>query len=376
MKPRRASDSPYKVLFQDRGLLAETVCLLVPELAATLDFGTAAALDKEHLTAAARTRLQDKLHRVEHRTGALRNGRRPYLLVLLEFQSRRDRHMAWRMRDYLHLVESGLRETGTFAQEGQMPAMLSAVVHNGQRPWSAAATWTAPLTGDGPPVQVPMYGTVDLPVLATGPDGGGCRLTAGSRLATLAGLESAPQAHLPRLLLAAFRRYGGAESAAFRRGLHLRVAAVLARGDASRLPSLAVCEQLLAEKQGEKMTAMLDATMARWAEAKVAEGVAQGLEQGVAQGKAQGLEEGVAQGKAQGLEQGKAQGRMEMFGQLVAVRFGAGVAAQATALLADGSRDLPLDASKWLLGSETPAALLARLRTTTPTAGNGAAQGT
>ena len=65
------------------------------------------------------------------------------------------------------------------------------------------------------------------------------------------------------------------------------------------------------------MTAMLDATMARWAEAKVAEGVAQGLEQS----------------KALGLEQGKAQGRVEMFRQLVAVRFDAGVAAQATALL-------------------------------------------
>ena len=312
------------------------------------------ALDKEHLTAAARTRLQDKLHRVEHRTGALRNGRRPYLLVLLEFQSGHERHMAWRMRDYAHLVEASWRESGTVAQEGRMPAMLSAVVHNGERPWSAGATWAAPLTGDGPPVQVPMYGTVDLPVLATGPDSHGRRLVAGSRLATLAGLESAPQAHLPRLLLAAFERYRGAESAALRRGLHLRVAAVLARGGAGGLPTLAACEQLLAENRGEKMTAMLDATMARWAEAKVAEGV--------------------EQGKAQGIEQGKAQGRVEMFGQLVAFRFGAGVAAQATALLANVSGDLPL-ASEWLLGSETPAALLARLRAMTPAAGNGAPRG-
>ena len=115
------------------------------------------------------------------------------------------------------------------------------------------------------------------------------------------------------------------------------------------------------------MTAMLDATMARWAEAKVAEGVAQGIEQG----KAQGIEQGVAQG----IEQGVAQGRMEMFGQLVTFRFGAGVAAQATALLANVSGDLPSDASKWLLGSETPAALLARLRAMPPAAGNGAPQG-
>ena len=72
------------------------------------------------------------------------------------------------------------------------------------------------------------------------------------------------------------------------------------------------------------MTAVLDATMARWAEAKVAEGVAQGIEQG----------------------------RMEMFGRFVALRFGAGVAAQATTLLADVAGGLPFDASKWLLECE------------------------
>ena len=57
----RSSDSPYKVLFLDPGLFEETVCLVAPELAATLDFSTATALDKEHLTAQTRTRLQDQL---------------------------------------------------------------------------------------------------------------------------------------------------------------------------------------------------------------------------------------------------------------------------------------------------------------------------
>lgn len=352
MTPHQSSDGPYKVLFQDRGLLAETVRLLAPQLAAALDFGAAAALDKEHLTAAVRTRLQDKLHRVEYRAGALRNGRRPYLLVLLEFQSGHNRHMAWRMRDYVHLVESGLRESGAMALEGELPAMLCAVIHNGDRPWHAAATWAAPLTGDGPPVRVPMYGTVDLPVLANGPDGRGRTLLPGSRLAMLAGLETAPLAHLPRLLLAAFERYGGAESAAFRRGLHLRVAAVQARGGMDGLPTLAECEQVLAEKRGEKMTSMMDATVTRFAEAKFAEG------------------------EAQGIEQGMAQGRVEMLGGLVAARFGNSVAEQVTALLADVSEASRLEAAgRWLLESETPAALLTRLRQAAPAAGNGAASG-
>ena len=98
--PMQPSDPPYKVLFRDPGLFEETVRLVAPELADALDFDTATSLDKEHLTELARTRLQDKLHRVEFKEGELKNGRRPHVLVLLEFQSRHDPEMAWRMRDY------------------------------------------------------------------------------------------------------------------------------------------------------------------------------------------------------------------------------------------------------------------------------------
>ena len=74
------SDPPYKVLFQDPGLFEEAVRLVAPELADLLDFETATSLDKEHLTALARVRVQDKLRRVEFKKGRLPNGRRRYLL--------------------------------------------------------------------------------------------------------------------------------------------------------------------------------------------------------------------------------------------------------------------------------------------------------
>ena len=226
----QSSDSPYKVLFLDPGLFEETVCLVAPELAATLDFSTATALDKEHLTAQTRTRLQDQLRRDEFKEGALKNGHRPFVLVLLEFQSRHDPDMAWRMREYLHLVESDLREAGTLEQEGALPPMLSIVVHNGEGPWRAAAECLGPLVGDGPPARIPMYATVDLQLLARGPDAQGRALAPGSRLATLAEVESARAGALPRLLRTAFQRYGGPDSAALRRGLHLRVEAALRAG--------------------------------------------------------------------------------------------------------------------------------------------------
>ncbi len=89
------SDAPCKVLFHDRGLVEETVRLVAPALADQLDFDTATTLDKEHLTIEGRARLQDRIVRVEKKTSKLRNGRRPYVLVLFEFQSSVDADMVW-----------------------------------------------------------------------------------------------------------------------------------------------------------------------------------------------------------------------------------------------------------------------------------------
>ena len=240
------------------------------------------------------------------------------------------------LRDYLHLVESDLRETGTLEREGTLPPMLSIVVHNGEGHWRATAECAGPLVGDGPPARMPMYATVDLQVLARGPDAQGRTLAPGSRLATLAELESSPPAALPGVLRTAFQRYGGPDSAALRRGLHLRVEAAFARrGMAAELPPLAEFERLLAQRRGGHMTAMLDATLARWEKAKIAEGV----------------------------ERGAAQGRVALLGRQAERRFGTGVADQLKALLADVSDLSRLDeAGEWLLECDTGAALLTRLR--------------
>lgn len=237
-----------------------------------------------------------------------------------------------------------------------------------------------PVIQDGPPVRMPMYATVDLQVLAQGPDAHGRTLVPGGRLATLAELESAPAEALPKLLREALQRHGGVASTALRRGLHLRVEAALARrGMATGLPPLAEFERLLAERRGGHMTAMLDATLERWEKAKIAGGVerglAQGIERGLAQGVERGLAEGVERGLAQGVErglvegverglaEGESRGRVALLGRLAEQRFGAGVAGQLTALLADVSDPARLDeAGVWLLECDTGEALLDRLR--------------
>ena len=281
--------------------------------------------------------------------------------------------MAWRMRDYLHQVESALRESRTVRAEGGVPPMLSIVVHNGDRPWRAETECAGPLTGDGAPAPMRTYATVDLQVLARGPDSEGRTLATGSRLATLAELESAPAESLPRLLLAAFERYDGLESATLRRGLHLRVKAALARrGRAEGLPPLEEWERMLAARRGEDMTAMLDATLARWEEAKVAEGMRRGLAEGVERGLAEGVERGLAEGVERGLAEGVAQGRVALLCRQVEWRFGGDVVGQVAALLADVTDVARLDeAGRWLLECDTGEALLARLRAGRDAAGNG-----
>ena len=105
------------------------------------------------------------------------------------------------------------------------------------------------------------------------------------------------------------------------------------------------------------MTAMLDATFARWAEANVAEGVERGLAEGVERGLAEGVERGVAQG------------RVALLRRLAEWRFGTDVAGQVATLLADVTNIARLDeVGRWLLECDTGEALLARLRAS---AGNG-----
>ena len=365
MEHIKPNDTPYKVMYQDRGLLEDTVRLVAPDLADAYDFKTAVALDKEHLAATNRTRLQDKAYLVEPK-----DPRRPRLLVALEFQSDQDSNMALRMEEYAYLAATAAppdtRPDTPKEVADRPPEVLPLVIYNGEHPWRVSAEGIVRRIGDGPPMRWPAYGTVDLPRLAKEPDERGRQPRPGSRLTTLAGVEVASLERLPTLLAEAFQRHPGAESSKLRQGLHLRVAAMLWRqGMDGELPPLEECERLLAEGRGEAMRTMMDAQFERWRDENVARGLAQGRAQGMEQGKAQGM----AQGKAQGM----AQGRVALLEQLAEQRFGAGVAGRLAALLADVSDTSRLDeAGKWLVACDSGETLLERLPAIVRGTGNGA----
>ena len=108
------SDHPFKLIHADPRMVEDALHgFVAQDWADRLDFSTLAPLDKEHIGPALHRRIGDKAWRVERRDGApLADGRRPYLVVLLEFQSEADADMAWRMHEYLYLLELNQRDIG------------------------------------------------------------------------------------------------------------------------------------------------------------------------------------------------------------------------------------------------------------------------
>ena len=144
-----SSDPAFKVMYQDSGLLEDTVRLVAPHLADAYDFKAAVALDKEHLAATNRTRLQDKAYLVEPKDPS-----RPRLLVVLEFQSGQDANMALRMEEYAYLAAtSAPPDTRKGAAAGRLPEVLPLVIYNGEHPWRASTEGVVRRIGDGPPMR-------------------------------------------------------------------------------------------------------------------------------------------------------------------------------------------------------------------------------
>ena len=350
-----ASDHPYKLIHADPRMLEDALRgFVAPDWADQLDFGTLAPLDKERIGPALGNRVGDNLWRVERRDGPpLANGRRPYINILFEFQSAPDPDMAWRMHEYLYLLELSQRDIGALREEGRPPDFLAVVIHNGTRPWNASSARFGPLLGPPTPEgralnQWRSYLVVDYPAIA-GDHALMQRLPAGNRQAALIRLETASPDHLPAVLMDALRRWDGPESAGLRRGFHARARSVMGRHGLT-LPSLAECERMLADRKGgTEMTALMEATFQKYFD----EIEARGVERGIAQGMERGMERGMAQGMAQG--------HTNLLRHLAERRFGAEAAGQLSGLLAGMDTDRLIEVGDWMLECRTAGELLNRL---------------
>ena len=131
-------DSSFKLWFDHPRMVEDLLRGFLPEdLAAEFDFHTLEQMSAEYVGDDLRQSRGDMLWRVRFRTEGAR-GEWLYLLVLLEFQSTVDRHMAARVlaytgQTYLKLIRGG----EALAPDGRLPPVLPIVVYNGRPRWSA-----------------------------------------------------------------------------------------------------------------------------------------------------------------------------------------------------------------------------------------------
>ena len=97
----------------------------------SLDFATLEKLPSEFVSEDLRRRSGDGVWRVRFRDEWL------YVLVLLEFQSTVDRHMALRILVYTGLLYQDLIRREAAGADGRLPPVLPVVLYNGSQPWTA-----------------------------------------------------------------------------------------------------------------------------------------------------------------------------------------------------------------------------------------------
>ena len=270
------NDSIHKFAYRDPTLFADLLRLAVPELASELDLAAAKEVSAAHVgqrAGALEQRYGDMTWRVPFKTGALKDGTRPYVLVPLEFQSTVDRAMPQRMRSYSTMLRERLIADGTAEREGGLPWLLPIVLYNGSERWTP--------TGHGaelvaqPSVkawrtlalyQPEDYVLVSLERLLAAGGGDLRQLPPGNRAAATLRLQlgRTPRA-IEQRLRTEWARFPGTGNDAARRVLHTWARALVAGmvEEDGTVPTLPSFEELAGRKE-EEMTTITQARFREW----------------------------------------------------------------------------------------------------------------
>ena len=349
-------DAAHKYIHSLPEVTADLLRLIVPNLVDELDLPTLEDRSSEYLDAAHRKRQGDMAWRVCFRKGRAHGGGRPFLLVLVEFQSKVDWGMDERVREYTRMLLDRAAGDRPAGRKGARPWVLPIVVYNGSRPWTAAGRTTdlaAPPSAKAMR-NLALYQPQAYHLLAAG---GG--LTAGARpaqdwplgnrvSATVRLQAAATPQDLPPRLLEEFARFPGPGNEAFRRALHAWARALWEdkTGGAADFPAFDELERT----KGAIMTTVAEAAWDRW-EAKV---MAKGIEQGI--------EQGVERGVRRGIAQGRAEGGVRLVCRLAALKFGTATAERLAGLLEGLTEQEDLDrVGDWILQCDHGDELLSRV---------------
>ena len=338
-------DAAHKYLYTLAPVVADLLRLVVPDWAEQLDLAAPEDVSTEFLDEAHRKRVGDMAWKVRFREGELADGSRPYILLLVEFQSTADRDMARRVREYTGMLLDRLIRNGVMAREGGLPRTLAVVVYNGGERWTAigeeshlAEVPSELAERDLALLQPQFYRRIDT---GRGTEHG---WPDNNLVAVTARMQHSATAHeLLVRLLAETRRLPGPAWEAFRQALHAWAKALWIdkMGAEAAFPSF---EELEQEEQE-----MATALQARWAQYD-------------ADLRAEGRELGLAQGR----ELGRADERNRLLRRQAALKFGRGTAERLADRLADLTTLDDLDrVGDWIIECESGDELLARLHSIT-----------
>ena len=314
---RLPHDPAFKAIFSHprmiadalRGYAATPNGPLDPRTVAALDLGTLEKLPAEWVRPDFRLRVGDQVWRVRFRWARDWSDPGGYLLILVEFQSRRHPDMALRMAGYAVQLYDELEATGVVPRGALRPPIFPLVIHNGPRRWTASTTLRG-LTAKPTPPAAARPDDIDDACLAARD------LEAFQLRHAYFALDFHRHRKEDPLPDNAMSLLIGLESATTLDGLlpPLRVL----RGLAERRLAATMLEWALRrlganEKTTEEMRRMasldefhsqLEERARGWTEQWFAEGVEEGIERG----RAEGMERGIVQGMERGMERGRAEG--------------------------------------------------------------------
>ena len=348
------SDPIYKRLYAFPEMVADLLRSLLPAADFDIDAASLEKLPAEYVADNYRQRRGDTVWRLRAKGGDL------HVMVLLEFQSTTNAHMALRVLEYTAMLYRELVRQGDLAPDGLLPPVLPIVLYNGAATWHSASQMRELVAPTGPALAQFQPSQ--------------CHVVLDERRAQA---DDSQLGDLTRAMVLLEQSRSAADldrAAAFLEG------PLGARGDELREAFADWLTILLwrlergagpAADEGpprklsfKEVRMTLADRVAEWPKPYIRqgreegiilgreEGISLGREEGISLGREEGIslgrEEGISLGREQGISRGREQGREEGIAQLrlmlrrmAAVRFGAATAdrlARALAAEADPAR--------------------------------------
>ena len=319
MATREFHDAAFKRWFDHARMVEDLLRGFAPtDVVAALDFDTLEQLPADYVDDGFARGSGDAAWRVRFRGAA---GDWLYLLVLLEFQSAVDRHMAARILAYTARMYLKLIRGGRLPADGRLPPVLPVVIYNGERRWSAAREVGETIASVGEalaPFQPRQrHLVIDEHALRVED------LPEDNVVSAQIALEQGSVSTMAAVLRRVSALLSGEEHASLRRAFAELTLGMVERSATARAhPDLPSALQAAADTGGlSAMGSLLARRIDEYVETRVKTGIEAGIEAGIARTRAETLE--------QGLERERA-----LLSRQAGRKFGADAGARLAALLA------------------------------------------